>query len=255
MEQANYCPSCGFENRSGSKFCKQCGAVMAESQPPWPSASAPQSSFAPPLPQSAAGAATAWLVVPITGQRYPVSAYTPIGRVAGNAVVLPDSSVSSQHAVITENGGQWQISDNSSRNGTWVNRVRLAGPHVLRSGDEVMLGTLVLRFETNQALMSGAGGTTLIDSSQYPNPIGAMGYGAQPAGNFSTSGNAHNKFTAAMLAIWLGGVGAHKFYLGQYAQGVLYLVFCWTIIPEILGIIEGAIYLGMSDANFAQKYG
>jgi TM2 domain-containing membrane protein YozV len=252
MDQSNYCPSCGFENRSNAKFCKQCGAVMTAAQPPlppvqqsWPPAPQP---IAPPLPQSAAGAATAWLVAPATGQRYPLSANATLGRVAGNAVVLPDASISSQHAVITESGGQWQISDNSSRNGTWINRVRLAAPHVLRSGDEVMLGTLALRFETNQALMSGAGGMTLIDPAQFPAPTGS-------AGSLSMQGNSRNKIIAGMLAILLGGIGAHKFYLGQYAQGVLYLLLCWTVIPEILGLIEGLIYLGMSDASFAQKYG
>lgn len=44
--------------------------------------------------------------------------------------------------------------------------------------------------------------------------------------------------TAVLLAIFLGAFGAHKFYLGDSTIGVLYLLFCWTYIPGILGIID-----------------
>ena len=44
--------------------------------------------------------------------------------------------------------------------------------------------------------------------------------------------------TAVLLAIFLGAFGAHKFYLGDAAMGVIYLLFCWTYIPGILGIID-----------------
>lgn len=64
----------------------------------------------------------------------------------------------------------------------------------------------------------------------------------------------HNKYVAAVLAILLGGIGAHKFYLGQIGTGIIYLLFCWTGIPVIIGLIEGIIYLSMSDRAFAQKY-
>ncbi len=60
--------------------------------------------------------------------------------------------------------------------------------------------------------------------------------------------------TAALLAILLGGIGAHKFYLGQIGKGLLYLVFFWSFIPLIVGIIEGCIYFGMSDEEFAAKF-
>jgi len=64
-----------------------------------------------------------------------------------------------------------------------------------------------------------------------------------------------NKVTAALLAIFLGGIGAHKFYLQEIGMGVLYLLFSWTGIPLIVGVIEGLMYLGMSDENWAAKYG
>lgn len=64
-----------------------------------------------------------------------------------------------------------------------------------------------------------------------------------------------SKVTAGVLGILLGGLGAHKFYLGQVGLGILYLLFFWTFIPAIIGLIEGIIYLTMSDEEFARKYG
>ncbi len=62
-----------------------------------------------------------------------------------------------------------------------------------------------------------------------------------------------NRVAAAILAIFLGDLGIHKFYMGKSGQGILYLVFCWTGIPAIVGIIEGIIYLCDSDTAFAKR--
>lgn len=64
-----------------------------------------------------------------------------------------------------------------------------------------------------------------------------------------------NRTTAAIFAILLGGLGIHKFYLGKIGQGILYLLFSWTFIPLILGVIEGIIYLTMTDQAFETSYG
>lgn len=52
-----------------------------------------------------------------------------------------------------------------------------------------------------------------------------------------------SKVAAGILAILLGGIGVHKFYLGKVGMGILYLCFCWTGIPAVLGLIEGIMYL------------
>lgn len=70
-----------------------------------------------------------------------------------------------------------------------------------------------------------------------------------------TTPSGRNRLVAALLALILGGLGIHKFYLGRIAQGVIYLIFFWTIIPMIIGFIEGIIYLTMTDGEFAAKYG
>jgi TM2 domain-containing membrane protein YozV len=67
--------------------------------------------------------------------------------------------------------------------------------------------------------------------------------------------NQKNKTVAALLAIFLGGFGIHKFYLQKTGTGLLYLLFFWTFIPAIIGFIEGIILLVMDENKFIQKYG
>lgn len=78
--------------------------------------------------------------------------------------------------------------------------------------------------------------------------------GAQGAYRTS-SGGGKSRYTAAALALLLGGVGVHKFYLGQVGLGILYLMFSWTLIPGVIAFVEFIIYLSMSDERFAQRYG
>ncbi|WP_062104916.1 TM2 domain-containing protein [Bacillus niameyensis] len=63
-----------------------------------------------------------------------------------------------------------------------------------------------------------------------------------------------NKLVAGLLGIFLGGFGIHKFYLGKIGLGIVYILFCWTGIPSIIGFIEGIVYIATSDENFDKKY-
>ena len=72
--------------------------------------------------------------------------------------------------------------------------------------------------------------------------------------NHQQAGN-KSRIVAAILAFFLGGLGIHKFYLGQIGWGIIYLIFCWTFIPSIVAFIEFIIYLCTSDEDFAKKYG
>jgi TM2 domain-containing membrane protein YozV len=67
--------------------------------------------------------------------------------------------------------------------------------------------------------------------------------------------NGKNQLVAALLAFFLGSFGIHKFYLGRIGWGIVYLLFCWTIIPMIVGFIEGIVLVAMKPAVFAVKYG
>lgn len=63
-----------------------------------------------------------------------------------------------------------------------------------------------------------------------------------------------SKLVAGVLGILLGSLGAHKFYLGQIGLGILYVVFSWTGIPALIGLIEGIIYLISSDKKWAERF-
>lgn len=67
--------------------------------------------------------------------------------------------------------------------------------------------------------------------------------------------NGKSRIAAALFAFFLGGLGGHKFYLGQVGLGIVYLIFCWTFIPASIAFIEFILFLTMSDETFNQKYG
>ncbi|MFD1801617.1 TM2 domain-containing protein [Mixta tenebrionis] len=70
----------------------------------------------------------------------------------------------------------------------------------------------------------------------------------------SAAGQGKSRISAALFALFLGTIGAHKFYLGKPGQGILYLLFCWTFIPSLVAFVEFIIYLCTTDEDFARKY-
>ncbi len=63
-----------------------------------------------------------------------------------------------------------------------------------------------------------------------------------------------SKTVAGLLALFLGGVGIHKFYLGRIGWGIAYILFCWTLIPSVVALIEAITYFSMSGKDFDYKY-
>jgi hypothetical protein len=83
------------------------------------------------------------------GKRFAIG---PAGAVVGRSrecdVVLGDSNVSRRHARITlDDAAGWMIEDLGSTNGVQVNGSRITGPHPLRAGDRLDVGTVSARFE------------------------------------------------------------------------------------------------------------
>jgi DNA-binding winged helix-turn-helix (wHTH) protein len=66
---------------------------------------------------------------------------TLVGRGVESGAKLPSARVSRVHARVTVQGPLATVEDLASKNGTWVNGVRVAGPVALRDGDEVAFGT------------------------------------------------------------------------------------------------------------------
>jgi TM2 domain-containing membrane protein YozV len=44
--------------------------------------------------------------------------------------------------------------------------------------------------------------------------------------------------TALMLCLFLGGIGAHEYYLGKIGRGLVYTLLCWTFIPCLISLIQ-----------------
>ena len=91
----------------------------------------------------------------------------------------------------------------------------------------------------------------------------ASGYISGPAQSYTKS-----KIVAGLLAILLGGLGIHKFYLGYTGPGIALLIltvvgFATAIIVvgffillavTVVCLVEGVIYLTKQDDQFEQEY-
>lgn len=82
----------------------------------------------------------------------------------------------------------------------------------------------------------------------------------QPGGQIP---GAEKKLVSGILAILLGSLGIHKFYLGYQTEGIIMLVIGvggWllcgipTMVVGIIGIIEGVMYLTKTDQDFVSTY-
>lgn len=68
------------------------------------------------------------------------------------------------------------------------------------------------------------------------------------------------KVVAGILAILLGSLGIHKFYLGYNKEGIILLlvtlISCGALsfITSIIGLVEGILYLTKSDEEFESTY-
>lgn len=81
---------------------------------------------------------------------------------------------------------------------------------------------------------------------------------------------ANKKIAAGVCGIVLGGLGIHKFILGYTQEGVILLsayvialiiamITCGigtplVLVPTVIGIIEGIMYLTKSDEEFVRTY-
>lgn len=98
-------------------------------------------------------------------------------------------------------------------------------------------------------------GTEISDKAAACPKCGAPLHAATPSTPSPLVVSVHKSRGIAMvLALFLGGLGLHKFYLGQVGMGVLYLLFCWTFIPTIIGFLEAIGYLLMGEAKFQATY-
>ncbi|EJC6747095.1 NINE protein [Vibrio vulnificus] len=68
------------------------------------------------------------------------------------------------------------------------------------------------------------------------------------------TGDGKNKVVAGLLALFLGGLGIHRFYLGQW-WGIFYLLLCWTFLPSLIAFVEAIVFFCSNERNWENKYG
>jgi DNA-binding SARP family transcriptional activator len=93
------------------------------------------------------GSAVAHLRAP-SGEVHPlIGAATRVGRLVDNDVVLDDADVSRHHAVVSDTGTNFVITDLRSANGVYVRDRRIRGSVPLSDGDRIRIGHREFVFE------------------------------------------------------------------------------------------------------------
>ena len=68
------------------------------------------------------------------------------------------------------------------------------------------------------------------------------------------------KIMAGIFGILLGALGIHKFILGYTTEGIIYLLITFLTcgigagVMQIIGLVEGIIYITKSDEEFYNTY-
>jgi TM2 domain-containing membrane protein YozV len=100
---------------------------------------------------------------------------------------------------------------------------------------------------------------SIVEETPPPTPAPAPAAAAPVA---STSSAKDKKLLAGILGIVLGAFGVHKFVLGYTKEGIIMLVvgllgglLCFPyVIVQVIGLIEGIMYLTKSDEEFDRIY-
>jgi hypothetical protein len=128
------CSECGHTSNAGSAFCANCGApikfgktMLISSEP-------------------APAKARLHLVMEggQPGEIHELSDETVIGRTHGQITFPHDGFMSGRHARIVRRGGSFVLTDEASRNGTFV---KITGEVELKPGDMILIGKQLFRFE------------------------------------------------------------------------------------------------------------
>ena len=63
-----------------------------------------------------------------------------------------------------------------------------------------------------------------------------------------------SRVLAIVLALLVGGIGIHRFYLNQPIIGLCYMLFFWTFIPAVIAFVDAIVLICMSDEKFRARY-
>ena len=147
-----YCPECGFQNPEAANFCARCGArlIRQDEGETTMTFTPDEGTDAGEVVLEDLGLEGPALVVRSGGGRqgetfHPQGDRTTIGRSPDCGIFLDDVTVSRRHAVLLQEDNRFVIEDQSSLNGTFVNRKRVERAQ-LSDGDELQIGKYRLTF-------------------------------------------------------------------------------------------------------------
>jgi len=108
------------------------------------------------------------------GQRVPIRVpVVNIGRAEYNDIVLPEESVSTQHAKLQRRDGVWILQDLGSTNGTFVDGEKLSGETPVAPGSTIRFGDASVVFDPDDDALGigkGAPGTKVMGAVNVPAP-------------------------------------------------------------------------------------
>ena len=151
MSHVVYCGECGFQNPESANYCARCGALLQIGEP----AAETTQALTPEEVGELGGVEELGLEGPAlvvragggrAGESFrPAGPRTRIGRSPDCDIFLDDVTVSREHAVLVEENGKFYVEDQSSLNGTFVNRHRIDRAP-LEEGDELQVGKYRMTF-------------------------------------------------------------------------------------------------------------
>jgi hypothetical protein len=153
------CPDCGHENRVGVLLCEKCGADLYEVLLERVATRALSKFQTREFNSTGASPSSNPIVAYVSGYEQPFALERRNGIIAGRGTesegihvdLTPygaqDLGVSRRHARFDAQSNTPTVIDLNSTNGVYVNDTRIAAnqAYVLRSGDEVKLGRMVVR--------------------------------------------------------------------------------------------------------------
>lgn len=119
------------------------------------------------------------------GQRIPIRVpVVNIGRAEYNDIVLPEESVSTQHAKLQRRDGVWFLVDLGSTNGTFVDGEKLSGETPIAPGSTIRFGDASVVFEPDDDALGigkGGAGTKVMGALNVPAPAPKAAAAPTPA--------------------------------------------------------------------------
>ncbi len=164
-EGAPACPGCAAEIDPSWRACPYCGAETGGTPGPAPTAPAAPAAAAPAMPLAAGNKTQAidiealkgptrmvvgWIVVMRGSQKGTdfklYEGVNNVGAAADNDIVITDEYLSSKHASIRFEDGRYELRDNDSTNGSFVNEKKIDREELI-DNDTVRFGHTEFRFK------------------------------------------------------------------------------------------------------------